>query len=445
MDAAELSSQIAAARSDPRRLEDLYRQAAGQGQSERFAAEIAGLHAAEPADPLLAAWFYRLAARPAPVAAGQTVAAGGSWGLAVVVGLALAAYFFWASDFLIGPNMRNTDKWVALSVLVTSASVSATAVIVFISLVSRRFRDAVPVLACLAAVTLAVIWIMRGADSNGQYVVVAALHMPVLAWVAAGLYLMRWRRDAEGRFAYLRKSVELAVTAGILGGTAGIVVMLGIGLFSAIGIQPDSTTMRLLMSLVGGVVPMLAAATVYDPRVTPAEQKMDSGLGWLVGLAGRIALPATLLVGALYIAFIPGSFWVPFQQRDVLIIYNAMLFAVMALLVVATPVSDAVEPGQRWLRRGLMLLALMAVLVSLYALAAAGYRTYLGGLTLNRLMILGWNVINIALLCVYLWRQRRVGLTGWLASAHGVFGLGFEAYALWSLFLVLVTRFLFPG
>lgn len=441
MDASELSLQIAAARSDPRRLEDLYRQTAGQGQGEQFAAEIAGLHVAEPADLLLAAWFYRLAARPATVAAGQTVAAGGSWGLAVVVGLALAAYFFWAAGVIDG---RNEEPFIR-SVIFTLAPMSAAAVVVYMALVSRRLAGAVAALTGLAALAGLVIWMTTGIDRNAQYVLVALIHVPVLAWVVAGLYLMGRSRDGKGRFAFLRKSVELAVTAGILGGTAGIVVMLGIGLFSAIGIRPDSTTMRFLMSLVGGVVPMLAAATVYDPRVTPAEQKMDSGLGWLVGLAGRIALPATLLVGALYIAFIPGSFWVPFQQRDVLIIYNAMLFAVMALLVVATPVSDAAEPGHRWLRRGLMLLALMAVSVSLYALAAAGYRTYLGGLTLNRLMILGWNVINIALLCVYLWRQRRAGLNGWLASAQGVFGLGFEAYALWSLFLVLVTRFLFPG
>jgi hypothetical protein len=217
------------------------------------------------------------------------------------------------------------------------------------------------------------------------------------------------------------------------------------GLFAAIKVYPDQTVTRLAMSVVAGVVPLLACAAVYDPRLTPAEQRLDTGLGGLVGLAGRIALPVTLLVGLVYIVFIPGSFLVPFEQRDVLIIYNAMLFAVMALLVVATPVGDAAEAGHRWLRWGLMLLAAMAVIVSLYALAAAGYRTYLGGLTLNRLMILGWNVINIGLLCVYLWRQRQSGLKGWLASAHGVFGLGFEAYAAWALFLVLVTRFLFPG
>lgn len=42
-----------------------------------------------------------------------------------------------------------------------------------------------------------------------------------------------------------------------------------------------------------------------------------------------------------YLGFIPFRFWEPFQNRDVLIIYNAMLFAVIALLVGVTPIEPA--------------------------------------------------------------------------------------------------------
>ena len=39
-------------------------------------------------------------------------------------------------------------------------------------------------------------------------------------------------------------------------------------------------------------------------------------------------MPLTLIVLVVYLAFIPFRFWEPFQNRDVLIIYNGMLFAV---------------------------------------------------------------------------------------------------------------------
>jgi hypothetical protein len=55
----------------------------------------------------------------------------------------------------------------------------------------------------------------------------------------------------------------------------------------------------------------------------------------------------------------------------------------------------------------LIAVALLAVVVSLYALAAIGYRTWEGGITLNRLTIIGWNVINIGILALLLLRQRR--------------------------------------
>jgi hypothetical protein len=93
----------------------------------------------------------------------------------------------------------------------------------------------------------------------------------------------------------------------------------------------------------------------------------------------------------------------------VLIIYNGMLFAVVVLLVGATPVSLAdISPRlARWLRLGIVIVAALALIVSLYALAAILYRTALDRLTPNRLAFIGWNVVNIGLLFLVLFFQAR--------------------------------------
>jgi len=72
-----------------------------------------------------------------------------------------------------------------------------------------------------------------------------------------------------------------------------------------------------------------------------------------------------------------------FREPDVLIIFNAMLFAVIALLVGATPVRapNWASATQTWLRRGEVVLAALALLVGLYALAAIVYRTAIDRLT----------------------------------------------------------------
>jgi hypothetical protein len=127
------------------------------------------------------------------------------------------------------------------------------------------------------------------------------------------------------------------------------------------------------------------------------------------------------------------------------VIFNAMLFAVIALLVGATPMQggDLNERGQTWLRRGVIALAALALLVSLYALAAILYRTAIDRMTPNRLAFIGWNVVNIAILALVLIHQARAGRDHWLQAVHKAFAAGTVLYIAWSLVGLLALPWLF--
>jgi len=156
----------------------------------------------------------------------------------------------------------------------------------------------------------------------------------------------------------------------------------------------------------------------------------------------RLMPPLAVGVLAVYLAFIPFNWREPFENRDVLVIFNAMLFAVVALLVGATPVHGAElgEKGQTWLRRGVIALSVLALLISLYALAAILYRT-----ANNRLLFIGWNGVNIAILGMLLVRQARSGRTRWLNAMHRTFAVGAVLYVAWSLAGLLAVPWLFRG
>ena len=160
----------------------------------------------------------------------------------------------------------------------------------------------------------------------------------------------------------------------------------------------------------------------------------------------RLLLPLSLVVLAVYLLAIPFNFWTPFQNRDVLIIYNAMLFAVMALLVGATPVRQEDAPARfgAALGAGIVALAILALLVSLYAVSATAYRTLQGWLTPNRLTVIGWNVINIGILGIFLYRVVRSGREKWVAAMHRAIGVGAMAYVGWTVFLLLALPLLVP-
>jgi hypothetical protein len=170
-------------------------------------------------------------------------------------------------------------------------------------------------------------------------------------------------------------------------------------------------------------------------------------LGKVIYTLMRFLMPLTLLVLIIYLVVIPFNFMEPFRERDVLIIYNVMLFAIMGLLIGATPVraSDLGAKIQPILRVGMLAVAALAALVSLYALSATAYRTIQGGMTMNRLTILGWNGINIGILILFIYRQFRDGRARWIDSLHSVFSLGAAGYFAWGLFLILAIPFLFKG
>jgi hypothetical protein len=152
-----------------------------------------------------------------------------------------------------------------------------------------------------------------------------------------------------------------------------------------------------------------------------------------------------VLILLVYLAFIPFNFRAPLDNREVLITYNGMLFAVIALLVGATPVSLAdVSPRLgRWLRLGIIAVAALSLIVSLYALGAILYRTALDRLTPNRLTFIGWNVINIGLLSLVLVLQARAGVERWLQGLFQAYSAGTVAYTVWTLAMILTIPWLF--
>ena len=81
--------------------------------------------------------------------------------------------------------------------------------------------------------------------------------------------------------------------------------------------------------------------------------------------------------------------------------------------------------------------------VSIYALSATVFRTVEGGLTLNRLTIIGWNSINIGILFWLIYKQIKGGREKWIDSLQSVFSRATNAYLIWGLFLLVFVPLLF--
>jgi hypothetical protein len=437
--------------SNPEELELSYQQAVKAGAEADFAAAIESGYAQAGDNLLLAAWHYRLTYAMAR-AKGRVIA----WGWALPLGL-LNGLLLWilSDDQRFNLKVANplTGEMVTFLPLVAllAAPISAMVIALFLTAAGQqRWGRSLAVtlgLAASAAYVLLLFPHIWPRVFQEQYLGLMVLHLGLLAWAAVGIVALTRPGDSENRFAFLVKSLEAFVVGGLLAIAGGIFTGITFGLFQALGIEPPEEIVRLFIAGGGGLIVLVAVALVYDPKSEPAQQSFDEGLSKLVALLMRLLLPLTVGVLLVYLAFIPFNWREPFENRDVLVIFNAMLFAVLALLMGATPVraDDLSERGQTWLRRGVIALAALALLVSLYALAAILYRTSIDRVTPNRLAFIGWNVVNITILALILIQQARAGRARWLEGVHRAYSVGVVLYLAWALVGLLALPWLFRG
>jgi hypothetical protein len=427
-------------RNNPQQLEALYQAARSQHETSQFSTDLDACYADEPENLLLQAWRYRLQSASAEPRRWEGLSV--NWKLALPLAV-LNGLILWllSSESFTFVHKLPWLVWLA-------APITAGSVIAFVTLTNRRdSRRSLAVAAGLASVVGAAILLLYlvANRSSSDYQILAALHLGLLSWAGVGAVLVGLVPDADNRFAFLMKSLEVFIVGGVYL-IAGVVFGgITLGMFAALSIDLPEVVMRLIAIGGAGLIPVIAVATIYDPLAQPKDQDFSQGLSKFIGTMMRLLLPMTLGVLVIYLLVIPFNFLQPFQNRDLLMIYNAMLFAIMGLLVGATPISlGEVSPRLgAALRGGIIAVSALATLVSLYALSAILYRTFTAVVTINRLTMIGWNVINISLLALMLIRLLRPGEQPWNERIKGVFSLGAVLYVVWALFVILVMPLIF--
>jgi len=416
-------SSIEAARDDPRSLEELYRSAVTSGDELLFVDAIAALLVRYPDSLLLQAWSHRLdiAREPGPRTGTAEIAQYATrrhWLAAILTSVALGLVFVLLTWEMAG---RLADP-ASPRFLLGWAPATAAAVLVFSYATGpdrRRLQLYVGALLLLALLFGLAAWkgwiplaAMRDADREPAGLAQAwliALHLPFVCWgVLAGAMCAAlgdvWRQV----FAFVAKSAETIVTAGLYVIAGGVFTGLTVGIFRALGVTLSEQLVVRFVCWGAGAVPVLAVATVYDPTGVPADQEWHTGLARVIRILVRLLLPLTIGVLLVYDAyFIPTQFMKAFTQRETLIIYNITIIAIIAVLAVAAPGLDErlAGRGAQILRLAIMTAAILTLLLNAYALAAIVSRTISGGYTPNRHAVIGWNVVTLAILGSVLLRQ----------------------------------------
>ena len=430
-------SEIQSAAGDPERMEILYQQSRQANEEAEFRADLQEVYGKSPDNALLSAWHSRFEHLPL-----LKIRRSINWGLAVVLGI-LTGLILWALS----------DPYVLLPgqvpyVFLLWSPIATILTLIFLAVASKKnYLFTVIAIISLVVASLYVLLVLptQAQLAGRDYLILMLIQLPLLCWIALAIGVMAFRSSVNNRFAFLIKSIEVVITAGVYLIFGMILGGITFGMFAALNVILPDFLMRLAVLGGFGLIPIMAVATMYDPHASPEAQDFSLGLSKFVFTIVRLLLPLTLLVLVIYIFVIPFNFMAPFQNRNLLIIYNLMQFAIIGLLIGATPlkVDELSQKFQAWLRRGIIAVAVLALIISLYALSAVVYRTVIDGLTLNRTAIIGWNAINIVILAALVISQLRKSLAGWHERLQTVFSKATTAYLVWSVLLIILLPLIF--
>lgn len=428
-----LLASVDRARSDPAALEALYREAASAGDDSDFKDAISSLLADSPSDLLLQAWAHRLDIPVEETVSGKGPAESATdhrWRIAIPIAVLLGFVFAllaWGETPVPFPG-------VGMPGFVLGWGPAVAAAIVVLIFAARRDNERLPVYggALLVLAILFGLGAWKGWMPSRVFVVapglpgdsavvdeagLIALHLPLVCWAVLAATLCAGMPDLwKQLYAFVLKSAETIVTAGLYL-IAGVVFSgLTYGIFSVLGVDiPNEFAMRFAAWGLG-VIPLLAVATVYDPTRSPLDQSWDTGLARVIRILVRLLLPLTLAVLVVYVAyFIPMYFMRAFKQRETLIVYNATIVAIIAVLATAAPGLDErlAGRGSQILRWAIIVAGVLTLLLNAYALAAIVGRTISGGYSPNRHAVIGWNITTLAMLASVLLRQALVRGRPW--------------------------------
>ncbi len=426
---------------DPEQMETLYQRVLERGENTAFQVDLLTAYEEAPENVLLAAWYYRLQqSAPSELKKKRD---GVNWKLAIPLSI-ITGLVFWMITDSDGPLFLDhlpylVMFWAPIATIFSVAFLAGTA--------KQNLRRGISVAVGLILVGLYVFLMSPGLSDKYQirYLDLMAIHLPLMAWISLGITILGLRSTFEDRFAFLIKSIETMITAGLYLIFGMVLGGITLGMFAALNVDIPDLWMRLMVAGGFGLLPTLAVATIYDPLVRPSAQDFAQGLSKFIATMMRLLLPLTLAVLVVYIFVIPFNFMEPFKQREVLIVYNLMLFGIMGLLLGATPIrpDDLSDRVQTWLRYGILAVAILGTLVSIYAMSATIYRTIQWGITVNRLTVIGWNTINIGILIALIFKQFKDGDETWVESLQKVFSYGTNFYVAWGIFLVVAIPLLF--
>ncbi|MEP6610290.1 MAG: hypothetical protein ABJA76_00345 [Mucilaginibacter sp.] len=262
--------------------------------------------------------------------------------------------------------------------------------------------------------------------------VLSCIHLLLFLWSVLGFaFVGEAKNDGEKRLGFLKYNGDLVVMTTLILIAGAIMSGITIGLFSLIGFKIEEFYFKNVV-IVG-----LAAAPIVGTYLIRANPQL---VGKVSPVIAKLFSPLVAVMLVVYLIAMIYSRKNPYNDREFLMIFNALLVGVMAIIFfsVAEASKATKNNTQAWV---LFLLSVITIVVNCVALSAILFRISEWGFTPNRLAILGGNMlilINLLLVTVQFFRvlSKKAGIT----AVGKAIAFYLPVYFIWT----IIVTFIFP-
>lgn len=269
-------------------------------------------------------------------------------------------------------------------------------------------------------------------DNKSDTLILACLHLVFGLWIVLGFaYTGEGVNNHEKWMGYLKYNGDVVVMSALILIACGLMTGITVGLFELLGLDIKEFYFK---NIVIFGLPVVPVAATYLTQTNPQL------VGKVSPVIAKIFSPLVLVMLVVYLTAMIWSGKNPYNNREFLIIFNALLVGVMALIFFSVAENSAKTKtnGEMWI---LFLLSIVTIIVNGIALSAILFRISSWGFTPNRAAILGGNVlmlVNLVLVTMQLFKivSRKRDTTG----VGKVIATYLPVYCLWA----IIVTFIFP-
>lgn len=241
-------------------------------------------------------------------------------------------------------------------------------------------------IAIIAATTLGAVLYMNLLPDNpkSDTLVLSCIHLNLILWGMLGFaYTGGSTVNNDRRLGYLRYNGDLVVITTLILIAGGILTGITIGLFSLIGFQIEKFYFDYIVIFALPAAPILGTYLIHtNPQL----------VGRVSPVIARIFSPLVFVMLVIYLIAMIYSGKDPYNDREFLMIFNALLIGVMAIIFFSVAGSSGTKKNvmEVWI---LFSLSIVTDIVTGVAISAIVFRIAEWGITPNRAAVLGSNIL----------------------------------------------------